>query len=219
MRASRRSSLLWLASGPFADRDTLSRYICILSVQSGCECTCAQCGHVCGSVRSYRSSRSRWRGRERRGTEVSGREGRKEGGARPCMVREGRRELNSWVGNCRAEREEEGGWVTLLCDEVQCKDSRLFLCLPVLDVFSEAGGREQFACTALCLWYVTPSINAEISSSEGIILVKWNKTRTPLALAKVSQYPLIQSSFIRCQTQWHRVILKLQNTHDCFTIR
>ncbi len=133
MRTSQGTSSLWLDSRPFADLDTLLCCICILSTLSALNACVRNAGMyafmcVCGLVKSYRAAeahRERDRGGERRWAEG------KKGGVRLCMVREGRRELNSWVGNSRAEREEKDGWVTLLCDEVQCKDSRLFLFLPV----------------------------------------------------------------------------------------
>lgn len=101
------------------------------------KCTNAQWERirVCGvwavllRVIQLQKAKGRGRGRER-GREQRWAGGRK-GGVRPSMVREGRRELNSWVSNCRAESEEEDGWVTLLCDEVQCKDRRLFGLLPL----------------------------------------------------------------------------------------
>lgn len=41
----------------------------------------------------------------------------------------------SQIAELAAKREEKGGWVTRLCDEVQCKDSRLSRLLPVRECF------------------------------------------------------------------------------------
>lgn len=131
MYTSQRISLQWLAEDLFLIRTISYVYICISSTWNAL--------NVCVRVRLEIYVISAWevllRAVEQQ-KPVEGEQRRTEDIAAGKVKdwrhawSEGRRELNSWLGNCKPEREEWGGWVTLLCDEVHCKDRAFSPFLP-----------------------------------------------------------------------------------------